>query len=804
MTLQQPTSFPCPSIRSLHRARLWRNNFSRCFYFTLCALLCALSANYALFAQSNTRPSPSKPTATKSVVVKSSSATAQSSQQIDAQTWANFPPAYPQIRVGLFGAGHLNWHNADFVELPGIAKLNKRNDELDTIRFGGAQSIVPSFGVAFESALSPYFGISARFSFAAHNTSLSAVEQVFLPTRDFNFIDATLNHFLNANLSSVALEPAAIITPLGNPESLKLYIGGRVGFMLSRSFDQRTVLPDEFRGVVFLQNPIEHNSPSGTIPRLNEIPLSIMGGIGYEIPIPGLNLAEGLGRLSVQPEAFGMWGLNSVVENLQWTIHQFRAGISLFYRQEEVIQQYEERRQIDTVIVYQKRVRIPFMVGISSFSRDTLLTAEAGKRVRSITETLRRTDTLYSTPPPRMDVEISAVGVNDKGEEKKIVQLRLEEFVVQRYVPLLNYIFFDDQSSTLHERYTRLTSEQSALFDVDKLYQSNTLEIYRTMLNIIGKRMRQYPDAVITLTGCNAGVGAEDGNIALSAARAEAVRKYLLDAWNIGANRVIVKSRNLSEQASVPKTEPDKIEENRRVEISSSVREVLDPVLLSDTMRVSNPPTIRFRPFVKTDEKVKEWALVAFNQGQDVKQFTSEDSANVENAVMAGVTEPTQLPMKIDWTPPKQGEKSLKLTGAPLEFTLSAKDEAGKSGFAHGFLPVERVILPDRKIEQFSLVLFGFNKSEISEQNQRIIKFINEVITPKSKVSIAGYTDRTGDNTYNRTLSRQRATELARIIDQPLSKAQGYGEDTLLYDNTTPEGRFYCRTVNVSVETVGS
>lgn len=789
MISQQPLFPPFSAIVSCGR----HNVLKPCFVIFLTAFLSCVVPQI-LTAQTSTKPARKSP---------STHITSTETTPTQAQAWENFPPAYPQIRVGLFGAGHLNWHTADFIELPGIQKLNKTFGEPDTIRFGGAQSIVPSFGVAFESALSPFIGVSARFSYAVHNITLSATEPIFLPTQDFSFIDAQLNHFLPANLSSLAIEPTAIITPLGNPESLKLYLGGRIGFMLTRTFEQRTVLPDEYRRVALPQNPFEHNAASATLPNLNEIPLSILGGVGYEIPIPGLNLAEGMGRLSVQPEVFGMWSLNSVVRDLQWNIHQFRAGISLFYRQEEIIQRYEERRQIDTVIVYQKRVRIPFMVGISTFSRDTLLTAEAGKRVRSVTETLRRVDTLFTTPPPRMDVEISAVGVNEKGEEKKIAQLRVEEFVVQRYVPLLNYVFFDDQSSTLHERYTRLSSDASALFDIDKLYQSNTLEIYRTMLNIIGKRMRQFPDAVITLTGCNSDVGAEEGNIALSVARAEAVRKYLLDVWNIGANRIIVKSRNLSAEASVPKTEPDKIEENRRVEITSSVREVLDPVLLSDTMRLANPPTIRFRPSVKTEESVKDWTLVAFNDGQDVKQFSSEDSANVEHTIMAGQSEPAQLPVKIDWTPPKQGEKSLKLTGAPLEFTLTARDVGGKSGFAHGFLPVQRVVLPDKKIEQFSLVLFGFNKAEISEQNQRIIQFISSIITPKSKVSIAGYTDRTGDNAYNRTLSRQRASELARIIDQPLAKAQGFGEDTLLYDNTTPEGRFYCRTVNVSVETVG-
>jgi outer membrane protein OmpA-like peptidoglycan-associated protein len=725
--------------------------------------------------------------------------TAQAQTIPTAEQSQTLPPIYPQIRFGLFGAANLNWHAASFSALPNIPVRNF-DFAKDTISFGSATSIVPAFGLALESVFSPLLGLSARLSYANHDAlfnnqdSYPAIDPL---GRNYDLF-STVN--LQSRLASIALEPTLILTPFPLA-GLKIYGGARIGFLLTRSFEQKEVLSSNEIGA-FTTDPQERNPRNGTIPSANPLALSALAGIGYEIPLEGLTLAGGMGRLSVQPEVFGMWGLNPVVEGLAWNLHQLRAGISIFYRQEETLQRFEEYRRVDTIIVYQKRIRNPFMVGISQFRRDTVMSAENGKRLRIIRETLQRVDTAFSTPPPRMDVEIAAVGVNEKGEEKKLVQLRLEEFVVQRYVPLLNYVFFDDQSSVLDERYARLKPETSALFDVNSLYRSETLTIYRNMLNIIGKRMRQFPDAVITLTGCTSGIGAEDGNTALSAARAEIVRRYLLDVWSIGSNRIIMKARNLSEQASLPKTEADKIEENRRVEITSSVREVLDPILLSDTMRVTNPPTIRFLPSVKTEKPITEWSLTAFSEGKDVKQFSSEDSTNADSKVVAGANPESKLPTRIDWSPPKQGENSLRLeNNIPLEFTLTARDADGKNGFAHGFIPVEHVILPDKKIEQFSLVLFGFNKSEISDQNQRIIGFINSVIRPNSKVTIGGYTDRTGDNAYNRTLSRQRAAELARLIDQPLSKAQGFGEDTLLYDNTTPEGRFYCRTVNVSVET---
>ena len=741
-------------------------------------LLCCLVVPCILWAQNPAQTIPLRPEPS------SASSTPMSEEEV-----SRLPSVFPQVRFGVFGAGNWNVHLADFPALPSVP-VRQINFAPDVLSFGGAASLAPAFGAALEYAISAVFGLSARLGYAPHFAAFQNADSypVINPrTGEESMLVSTVS--LQTWLSSLALEPTLIVSPFANL-GLKAYVGARVGYPLTRNFEQvERFSSNDFTFDTGLE---ERNRRDGQIQRVNELMLGGVAGIGYEIPIEGARLADGMGRLSVQPEVFGIVGLNSVVEGLSWNVHQIRAGVSLFYRQEEMIYRFEERREVDTIIVRKKQVRIPFMVGISTFSRDTMFTAEDGKRVRTIVETLRRVDTAFAPPPPVMDVDIAAVGVNEKGEQKNLVQMRVEEFVVQRYVPLLNYIFFDEASSDVPARYVLLSAQESSLFDIDKLYQAETLDIYRHALNIIGKRMRQYPDAVLTLTGCNADAGAEAGNIALSAARAESVRSYLLETWNIAGNRIILKARNLSEDASLPKTDPDKIEENRRVEIVSTVKEILDPILLSDTMRVSNPPTIRFFPKVASKEPVRDWTLTVFSRDKDLTQFSS--------AAAPPASEGKDLPEQIDWTPPQQGKGSLDIDGA-LEFTLNARDSEGKSGFSHSFIPVQKIVLPDKKIEQFSLVLFGFNKAQINEQHQRMISVIKSVARPNSKVAISGYTDRTGDSAYNKTLSRQRAAELARLLDQPLSKAQGFGEDALLYDNDTPEGRFYCRTVNVLVET---
>ena len=88
----------------------------------------------------------------------------------------------------------------------------------------------------------------------------------------------------------------------------------------------------------------------------------------------------------------------------------------------------------------------------------------------------------------------------------------------------------------------------------------------------------------------------------------------------------------------------------------------------------------------------------------------------------------------------------------------------------------------------------------MSGQNSSILDYVRERMRPESRITITGYTDRTGNAITNKTLSLQRATAAAAVLNRPDATTQGRGREGLLHDNTTPEGRFYCRTVNIVVE----
>jgi outer membrane protein OmpA-like peptidoglycan-associated protein len=69
-------------------------------------------------------------------------------------------------------------------------------------------------------------------------------------------------------------------------------------------------------------------------------------------------------------------------------------------------------------------------------------------------------------------------------------------------------------------------------------------------------------------------------------------------------------------------------------------------------------------------------------------------------------------------------------------------------------------------------------------------------------VRISGYTDYTNPLDYSLRLSKARARETASALDlAKKAEVRGLGKTVLLYDTDIPEGRFYCRTVTIVVET---
>lgn len=382
-------------------------------------------------------------------------------------------------------------------------------------------------------------------------------------------------------------------------------------------------------------------------------------------------------------------------------------------------------------------------------------------------------------------------------------ELKVEEIKTIDSSPMLGHIFFDKGSSEIPSLYVRFTEgAETAGFDEQKF--RDTGEKYRQMLNIVGKRLADKPAATVTLIGCNDNSGIEKGKTKLSGQRAEAVRSYLQTVWGIAPERMTVQARNLPQMPSSAKSAEGQAE-NRRVEIVSSDMAILAPIRSVYTNGTLSQPELVVTPTLASSFGVADWTVTASNSSGTIAEQSGSGP----------------LPARIAM--PLTGKDPLAIgSGGDINVKLALKDKQGQPlEVSSEPVKVDVSQVSQRKAqkkdqhvrEKYALILFDFNKDTISGVNQEIIKKIAERIKtlPQAKVDIVGHTDNVGSLAYNMKLSQRRAAEATRLLaaayGEPLGervRTMGVGPNEPLFDNKTPEGRAFNRTVTIVLQYEGA
>lgn len=106
----------------------------------------------------------------------------------------------------------------------------------------------------------------------------------------------------------------------------------------------------------------------------------------------------------------------------------------------------------------------------------------------------------------------------------------------------------------------------------------------------------------------------------------------------------------------------------------------------------------------------------------------------------------------------------------------------------------------------FDRVEFDTGTATLKESSQEQLRNVAEIMKayPQVTLKLGGYTDNTGDPQQNQQLSQQRATSamnqiVAFGIDPGRLKAEGYGDQHPVADNSTPEGRQHNRRIDINV-----
>jgi outer membrane protein OmpA-like peptidoglycan-associated protein len=706
------------------------------------------------------------------------------------------PPPKP-VSFGLFGAVNYNQHRAGFAELPGIPTTNFSTSiprpQNSDILFGDANGWGFTAGALADIPIVDQLALSLRLSYATHNAQLFSTERVRVgglsaSGNDVAFADGIVRRELTPNIATIGIEPMLAWSPIAALLGLRLFGGVRVGFVAQRSFSQieRLTEPSDPR-FVWNNGLTERNRQEAEIPNAQVLNLAATGGLGYDIP---------LGQFTLSPEAFYLYSFTSIVNNLNWSANTIRGSFSLRYTPEVQIPPKQDPPPTpDTTKPIAANTTPPPEVPktrLDSAQREPPPEPRDFKK----TPTFKHAD---ENPKGSLNASIAAFMVDSLGVEQPLVRLKVEQFFAWQMYPLMNYIFFEQNAPTVPTRYRMFkTKEERESFNEKDFHNVNMLRVYYDVLNIIGKRLTEIPNAKLQLVGCNNNVGLEAGNIPLSYRRADEIRRYLIDIWGVDSGRVTVQARNLPQKPTMSRDSLG-IEENRRVEMYSDVWDILKPVLVSDTINVPEPPTIRFRMNIKADDGVARSTLNVKQGERGLKLFS-----------MQGRPDST-----LDWNPIIDWNTINDQASAPnlpddLKFGLDVVDRKGEEAHPTGAIPVELVTVQkkreagvvDKQLAIYRLILFDFNSPSVGNNNARIINsFIMDNLKDKSKVDITGFTDKLGNPDVNMRLSSGRAKSVADYIKFRDTQFRGVGGTRPQYTNETPEGRIYNRSVEVRVET---
>ena len=650
-------------------------------------------------------------------------------------------------RFGIFGGAQFNSHTADFAALPGSVSCCPQ--------YSKANGTAPYFGILFQLPVATQLELQFRGGYA--NFTGIFREQQFIGNAlsgsgsTAKVVDAFSEHYLKTDIGVLDIAARVSYYPMkSTPLGIDVGLHGMMS--LSPTFEQYEQLLSPTGAVYSDTKTSRRNPASGDISNATGLILAAEFGLHYDITLSR--------EWQISPEVSYLLPFQSPIDfaaagqsNSTWTMNAMRAGLAVTY----------------------------------AFHPSAVAA----------------TTNIENRKSYRLFANVLAKQLNADNTESDVAKIKVEETLSKQVYPLLPYVFFEEGESAMPVRYKNLRTNQTTQFVPEKqfLFSNVTtddistvnLEVYYHLLNVVASRLKAYPKATITLIGCNRNTGSEAGNLNLSKARAEAVKEYLTQTWGVESNRILIKSQNLPSIPSGTTLDADDGHaENSRVEIESSIPEIIDPVVVRDTLRESNPPVIRYRMMVDAQEPTNDWKLTS-----------QQPSLPMVNQTGSGAP-----PEFYDFNTQKK-YKNIPRDESPINYNFVVHDALDSTGYAANTMPVELLTIQKKKVNRvgnldvnkYRLIMFDYNSDKMNAAQLRIAdKFIREDITAKSNVRVNGYADRKGNAASNKTLSENRAASVGKnLVPNGKVTAQGFGEKGALYPNELPEGRMYNRTVEITV-----
>ena len=377
---------------------------------------------------------------------------------------------------------------------------------------------------------------------------------------------------------------------------------------------------------------------------------------------------------------------------------------------------------------------------------------------------------------------------------------------IRETFPLLNYVFFNKESTDIPARYVLLKKDQVKDFKEDQLEEFAPLTVsgrsnrqmtaYYNVLNILGDRLGKNPSSSITLVG-SSDKDAQEGKL-----MAESVKQYLVDIFGINESRIKIEVTN---KPKLPSEQPGGTrelvllrEEDRRVSVESG-----SPALL---MEFESGTDTRLKPVeLMVSEEAPLDSYVTFNVADGMEALSSWSLEAKDKRGNVQTFGPyTQKEISL---PGKSilGDE----TGGDYKMTMVGQTKSGITVKRDTTVHLNLWAAPEYEEGMRFSIIYEFDDTKAINIYE---KYLTEIVTPKipigGSVRIHGYTDIIGDAAYNKTLSMARANDVKKIIENSLSKlgrndvkfdVVGFGEDQPQFENELPEERFYNRTVIIDI-----
>lgn len=318
----------------------------------------------------------------------------------------------------------------------------------------------------------------------------------------------------------------------------------------------------------------------------------------------------------------------------------------------------------------------------------------------------------------RIDATIELRAVDNSGAVVPTARVAVYETIRRARISFEPSVEFAVNSAGLPSGYLTTRRIDALRFDPDSLGIANPALLERRALDIVGWRMRRRADARIVLTA----PAQRDEQSWLGYARAEAVRNYLEDVWDVPRARIEIRS-----------TEGRRVNSSaQRVTIAAEPRALIDPYFAEYPDRAVDPPLVQLYQQFTSDAGVDSATIVLRHDGRFIRKFD----------VMRGEKVSSDDGASLNWqiTSDRVGAESA------LTAELRVRDSIGLERVVESRLPVElerhtrsvtRTRTANRASEVIEAELFATEPSS-SVRNRAALIELARLVRAGARITVAG------------------------------------------------------------------